>query len=369
MTRIRLFAVLVLCLGIAAAVLLGMFRIHAVEIVGSQRHSVEEIKEDLIYDFWTENTLFFAWKYRNATSDSKTPYLESIQAKFVSPGKVRLMVREKSLAGYVQYAGSNVYFDKQGTVMEITEQVYEGIPMVSGITMEEPVLYQKLQVDNAARMGAMLKITDLLIQANFIPDNVSFDENLNITLTIGAITVKLGQNNCLDEKVANLVTIYQSIQGQSGTLNMESFTGKNEPITFQKSGEPESTPETDAEGNPLEGSGEEGQASREGGNGAGANGEGTPEDGQTGSGENGEDGSAGGSSDTQDDPASGETTGVSAFMVFDSSGTLRYDAHVVGGQVVDAYGTPIDGCSVDENGNVVDAYWNVIDPMTGQLAQ
>jgi Mn-containing catalase len=56
-------------------------------------------------------------------------------------------------------------------------------------------------------------------------------------------------------------------------------------------------------------------------------------------------------------------------MVFDSSGTLRYDAHVVGGQVVDSYGNPIDGCYVNENGNVVDAYWNEIDPATGQLAQ
>jgi Mn-containing catalase len=56
-------------------------------------------------------------------------------------------------------------------------------------------------------------------------------------------------------------------------------------------------------------------------------------------------------------------------MVFDSSGTLRYDAHVSDGQVVDSYGNPIDGCYVNENGNVVDAYWNEIDPATGQLAQ
>ena len=56
-------------------------------------------------------------------------------------------------------------------------------------------------------------------------------------------------------------------------------------------------------------------------------------------------------------------------MVFDSSGTLRYDAHVVDGQVVDGNGYLIDGCYVNENGNVVDAYWNEIDPNTGQLAQ
>ena len=42
-----------------------------------------------------------------------------------------------------------------------------------------------------------------------------------------------------------------------------------------------------------------------------------------------------------EEPAAEETTGLSAFMVFDSSGTLRYDAHVVNGIVVDAYGNEI----------------------------
>jgi len=35
----------------------------------------------------------------------------------------------------------------------------------------------------------------------------------------------------------------------------------------------------------------------------------------------------------------------------------------------DAYGNPIPGFWVNEDGNVVDAYWNVIDPMTGTLAE
>ena len=39
------------------------------------------------------------------------------------------------------------------------------------------------------------------------------------------------------------------------------------------------------------------------------------------------------------------------------------------GVVVDSTGTPIEGVTVNEDGNVVDAYMNVIDPATGQLAQ
>lgn len=341
-TQMRLMAGGLLVLMIAAVVLLGAFRIRAVEILGSERHSAEEIKSDLIYDFKTENTLYFAWKYRHAGADARAPYLDSIQVKLLSPGKVRLIVNEKKLYGYVQYAGNNVYFDSEGTVLEITGEQFEDVLLVTGVSMDEPVLYQKLPANNTAQLRTMLSITGLLSQAGLIPDSVAFDDNLNITLQIGDIDVKLGQDEYLEEKVANLVTIYQAIAGQSGTLNMEAFTGKSEPITLRpkedsvqnaetdvKGDLPENTDETDAEGNPTE------------------------------------DGAAG----DQAEDAAEETTGVSAFMVFDSSGTLRYDAHVVNGQVVDTYGNPIDGCTVEENGYVKDAYWNLIDPMTGQLAQ
>ena len=355
-TRMRIAAVTLLGIVIAAVVFIGVFRIRSVELLGSERHDAETIKNDLIYNFWTENTLWFCWKYRNAAADPGTPYLESIQAKLLSPGKVRLTVKEKQLSGYVQYAGDNVYFDKNGTVLEITGEVYQDIPLVSGITMETPVLYQKIPIENAAQLGAMLKITDLLIKAEFIPDNIAFDENLNITLTVGTVTVKLGQNSCLDEKVANLVTIYPSIAGQTGTLNMEAFTGK-EYISFQPSEEAQETGENNG--------GENGEAAE------GEGSSGTEDDsGQEGTSADGDESTAGEASGTgEDGTVSGETTGVSAFMAFDSSGTLRYDAHVVNGQVVDANGYPIDGCYVNEAGNVVDAYWNEIDPNTGELAQ
>lgn len=360
-TRIRILMGTVLAIVIAAAVFLGVFRINKIEVLGANRYGAQEIKEALIYDFWTENTLYLAWKYRNAVTDAKTPYLDSIQAKVLSPGKVRLIVKEKTLSGYVQYAGENVYFDKNGIVLEITEEVYGDVPLVSGVTMEAPILYQKLPMDNTAQMGSMLKITELLIKAEFIPDNISFDENLNITLTKGTIDVKLGQNDCLDEKVANLVTIYQEVAGQNGTLNMETFTGNNETISFQPR-EEEIPVETEGEDTTQAG-GEDGtDLGQDTGDDQAADGE----DGQAAQ----EEGSLSEEvTASEDDTASEEVTGMAGFMVFDSNGTLRYDARVINGQVVDASGTPIPGCTVNENGNVVDAYWNEIDPYTGQLAQ
>ncbi len=338
---IKAAAVFAVILGIAAAVVLGVFRIQSIDIRGNERHSPEQIRDDLIYDFKTRNTLYFSWKYRSKAPADDAPYLASVQATMLTPTAIRLDVTENGLVGRVQYEDSNVYYDNNGVVQEISDTIHEGIPLVTGVDIEEPQLYQKLTMKNSSTLRTMLNITQLLIQSDLIPDSVAFDSSGNMTLRLGTVAVKLGQDEYLEEKIANLVTIYPQVAGQDGTLNMEGFTGKNEAITF-KSNEPEPV----SSGNESEGDSSGSLA------GVGAGTGDTPQ----------EDGGEG--NDTPEESSAG-----TPFMVFDSSGTLRYDAHVVNGQVVDGYGNLIDGCRVDENGNVVDAYWNVIDPNTGQLAQ
>ena len=343
---IRAAAIFAVIIGIAAAVVLGVFRIQSIDIKGNERYASEQIRDDLIYDFKTRNTLYFSWKYRSKGPADDAPYLSSVQATMLNPTSIRLDVTENQLVGRVQYQDQNVYYDNTGVVQEISDTVYEGIPLVTGIEIEEPQLYQRLTMGNTSTLRTMLNITQLLIQSDLIPDSVKFDDSGNMKMRLGSVTVRLGQDEYLEEKIANLVTIYPQIAGQEGTLNMEGFTGKNEAITF-KAKEPETAeqPSSEAENS--------GSLAGEG------SGDGSAQEGQ-------DDGTA---EAPAEEGAAEETSSGTPFMVFDSSGTLRYDAHVVNGQVVDGYGNLIDGCSVDENGNVVDAYWNVIDPNTGQLAQ
>ena len=223
--------------------------------------------------------------------------------------------------------------------------------------MDEPQLYQKLPVTNAAMLRTMLNLSSLIGNSGLIADEISFDEALNMYATIGTIKVELGQDEYLEEKISNLVTIYPKIVGQTGILKLSSYTGKSDDIQFEEVVPEETVPDgTDAGGAGWDNSetGENGGTS-----------EGISQDNEPVPGGEGQDQAPEENADTR----SGEVVGVEGFMVFDSSGTLRYDARVIGGQVLDKYGNPIPGCSINEDGNVVDAYWNVIDPMTGTLAQ
>ena len=55
------------------------------------------------------------------------------------------------------------------------------------------------------------------------------------------------------------------------------------------------------------------------------------------------------------------------FIVIDSDNIMHDDARIVGGKVVDAKGQEIPGCSIREDGKVVDFFGNIVDPQEGQL--
>ncbi|SCG89354.1 Uncharacterised protein [uncultured Clostridium sp.] len=54
------------------------------------------------------------------------------------------------------------------------------------------------------------------------------------------------------------------------------------------------------------------------------------------------------------------------FIVIDSDNIMHDDARIVDGKVVDAKGQEIPGCSIREDGKVVDFFGNIVDPKEGQ---
>lgn len=371
MMRLISAAVLV----IAAAVILLGFRVRTVVVTGNTRHTGQEISVGLSHDFLTQNTLYLLWKYRKEDIPETLPYLNAMKIKMQSPSRIEVTVTEKEPVGYLDKE-SNIYFDKDGMVLEISDEVYGDVPVVTGVSAGEAVLYQRVPTDSSAQLRTILSLTQLLSYQELSAKEIRFGENMDITVTIGSVNAILGQDEYLEEKVANLRAILDSMDGRAGTLHMENFTGKNEPVTFTNSDGTEEKNPGSSDGDEAE-TGDGTGGDETGGNSSNADGEGAgdgTDDGSApdgdgsgnadeGAAQAGDNGGEAGTPEENDQPQS------TTFMVFNSSNTLVYDAHVVNGVVVDGNGNPIDGCSVNEDGNVVDAYWNVIDPATGQLVQ
>ena len=371
LTRVWISLIGAAVLAALIIVLLKGFEVHSVKVEGNSRYSSEQILSDLVTDYPSHNSLYLAWKYRRSQAASNLPYLDSVQVKLLSPGQVRIIVVEKEAIGGILYNGQYVYFDESGIALRMNDEAEEGIALVSGVSMGEPTLYKKLPATDTALLNTMIKISGLMKDTQLDVTSISFDEDRNITVTIGKVDVELGQAEYLEQKVATLVSIFDKVAGESGTLNMTAFTGNSEQITFQPREEPmfasdaESATGEAGLGSEAAGTDSTQEGSAEGDEAAEAAAEYTGENAVI----NGQDADDAQDQEEDQEEGTGEVTGVEGFMVFDSSGTLRYDARVIDGQVVDAYGDPIDGCTVEDSGYVKDAYWNIIDPMTGELAQ
>lgn len=371
---VRLGVLLLLVVILAAAALI--FRVGKVTVYGNTWHSSEEISDGLVNDLLSGNSLYLLWKYKDGEVPDTLPFLSSIHVQLQSPSQLQVQVTEKQPVGYVD-KGSYVYFDNEGTVLEITDEIYEGMPVVTGVSTEEPVLYQKLPAESSAQLRTILSLTQLLNYHELNASEIRFGDNMEITVYIDGVEVELGQDEYLEEKIANLKKIMERLEGQWGTLHLDNFTGRNETVSFTPSDEAQGTVNISRSGTiETEGSGADGSASGTetddsstgtGADSAGADGTGTNGNAADGTGGDGTGADPGDGSAANDDDDDGESVNIA--MVFNSSGTLVYNVHVSNGTVVDSGGNPVPGVTIDSDGYIVDAYMNRFDPNTGELVQ
>lgn len=55
------------------------------------------------------------------------------------PNKMNVAVYEKAIVGYISYMGCNMYFDKDGIVVESSSENYEDVPQITGLDFKSIV--------------------------------------------------------------------------------------------------------------------------------------------------------------------------------------------------------------------------------------
>ena len=180
-----------------------------------------------------DNSLYLSLKYKKKEIEN-IPFIETMDVEVTSNDTIKIMVYEKSLAGYVEYLGRYMYFDNDGVVIEAAKVPTKGIPQVTGLDISHIVLYEKLPVDNDDIFQDILTITKLLTKYDVICDKIQFDENYAVTLGYGTVKVNIGKLENLDEKLMQLPSILPSLDGESGTLELQNYTIDKKSITFKK---------------------------------------------------------------------------------------------------------------------------------------
>jgi len=236
--RFLIFLIIVLVIALAAFCVSLYIKAHytvkTAVVEGNTHYTDEEIRELVCAGKYGNNSLYLSHKYKNREIED-VPFIQTINVKIVDNETIRISVYEKALAGYIEYLGRYIYFDKDGIAVESALTKTKGVPEVVGVDFDYVVLYEQLPAKDDTLFRNVLTITQLMTKYDVFAEKMYFAPEGNIVLYKDDITINLGKSDNIDIKIMNLNSILSKLEGMSGTLRMENYDEGTKRISFEKS--------------------------------------------------------------------------------------------------------------------------------------
>lgn len=231
---IIILVLLVLVFGLAATAYYvnEKYTITTVYVDGNVHYSADEIKTMVMGDALSGNSLYLSLKYRMRGMEH-IPFISAMDVSILAPDTIRITVYEKSLAGYVEYLGRYMYFDKEGTVAEASLEQTPGIPLVTGLEFDHVVLYQPLPVEERQVFEQILDTTQMLNKYGLLADRIFFNESYEMTIYFGEVRVSIGDRTNMDDKFMLLSQILGDLDGKKGVLRLENYSESTKTVSFE----------------------------------------------------------------------------------------------------------------------------------------
>ncbi len=197
-----------------------------ITVTGNKKYTQEQI-ERLLFESRKDRNSLYVYCQESFKPHKQIPFVESYEIVFHSPVEIEVILYEKSVVGYVSYMSSNMYFDKDGIIVESSSGKLEGIPQVTGLTFGSIVLNQPLPVEDQGIFEHIMNLTQALSVNEIQADQIRYDNRGNATLIIGDIDVYLGNNKEMNGKILELCNMLPELEGMAGTLYLDRYDETN----------------------------------------------------------------------------------------------------------------------------------------------
>lgn len=233
---LMILGLLVLLTGMGAVMVTQVFTVKKVNVVGNELYTDEQIEEIVLSDEYSWSTLYVYLKYRFFHTE-KLPFVDTMEVSLLpaKPHELTVEVYEKGILGYLYISSidQNAYFDKDGFVVETSQEVIDGIPKIEGLTCDSVVLYEKLPLANDMALKNLLSLTQLLQKYEIPSKRIKYEEvSGSMTVYSDKITILVGSADNLAQKILRLQYILPQLQGKKGTLHLENWTSETTDIIF-----------------------------------------------------------------------------------------------------------------------------------------
>ena len=219
----------------AAVVFFTYYKVDSVQVRGTTHYSDEEVKKMVLRGPLASNSVLAPMIYSTTDTDD-VAFVDAFKVTQINRNTICISVKEKKPVGCIHYLDSYVFFDRNGIFVEGSKTRDESVPYFDGIQVNSVVMDEKLDIKGDSVLNTAVALSTIFQKNEMIPDHIQFDSSYSISLIYGDITVQLGKDEDLEEKMNRVIAILPKLTGKKGILHMESVSIDNN--TFEEEKEP-----------------------------------------------------------------------------------------------------------------------------------
>ena len=223
----------------AAVVFFTYYKVDSVQVRGTTHYSDEEVKKMVLRGPLASNSVLAPMIYSTTDTDD-VAFVDAFKVTQINRNTICISVKEKKPVGCIHYLDSYVFFDRNGIFVEGSKTMDESVPYFDGIQVNSVVMDEKLDIKGDSVLNTAVALSTIFQKNEMIPDHIQFDSSYSISLIYGDITVQLGKDEDLEEKMNRVIAILPKLTGKKGILHMESvstdtntFEEEKEPVTAE----------------------------------------------------------------------------------------------------------------------------------------
>ncbi len=167
---------------------------------------------------------------------TEVPFLASYDISFQDWNTVTITVKEHQIVGCLDYAGMYLYFSKTGALLKQSQEKPEDIPVYIGILPKTVQKYHQIETNREGIFAKINQIAQLLKQYELKIERVGISLYDEVTLYFGKVKVEMGDFTCIEEKTAELYSMYSRLKDMDGTLYLDTYNPDldNQEFRFKK---------------------------------------------------------------------------------------------------------------------------------------
>lgn len=210
-----------------------LFNIKTIEVEGNELVSDNEIIS--LSQIKTQENTFTLSKKKVRNRIKENAYIENMTMIRKLPSTIILQIEERKPAYLLEYAGSYVYVDKQGYLLEINSEKLE-LPILQGAVTEtaEFVVGNRLNREDLVKLSTVLKIMELAknneIESIITRIDIEDEENFKIIMETKEKTAHLGEASNLNTKILTIKAILEKTEGKAGDILVNMDLNREYPV-------------------------------------------------------------------------------------------------------------------------------------------